>query len=49
MNPKTKKQFIAACEHAQELALSNAIITGEKSTWLVEYKGKQYFFTAERL
>jgi hypothetical protein len=48
MNPKTQAEFEAACEHAQSLALQG-IRRKKKSTWMVEYKGKQYFFTAEKI
>lgn len=48
MYPKNDKEFEAACESAQELARLG-IRRKKKSTWMVEYKGKQYFFTAEKL
>lgn len=40
MYPKTKEQFEIECKAARDLAAQ----TGKM--WMVEFEGKQYFFTA---
>lgn len=45
MYPKTKEEFEAAMAEAFYLA---SISRKKKSTWMVEYKGKQHFVTVEK-
>lgn len=45
MYPKTKEEFDAA----MEAVINNARQSRKKkSTWMVEYKGKQHFVTVEK-